>query len=76
MAAGSLLFGSDRCPIGPEFGLSEKFRRLSKLCGEGCAPPNKGLQLTTNSSAFLTSLPFWRRDFCGMVLTVSAVCCS
>jgi len=37
---------------------------------------NKGLQLTTDSWAFLNSVAFWRRDFCGMALTVSAVCCS
>jgi hypothetical protein len=37
---------------------------------------NKGLQLTTDSWAFLNSVAFWRRDFCDIALTVSAVCCS
>jgi len=36
----------------------------------------KGLQLTTYSWAFLSSVAFWRRDACGIALTVSAVCCS
>ena len=35
----------------------------------------KGLQLTTDSWALLDSVAFWRRDFCGMALMVSAVCC-
>ena len=40
------------------------------------SPPNMGLQLTTDSWAFVNSVAFWRRDFCGVALTVSAVCCS
>jgi hypothetical protein len=39
-------------------------------------PPNKRLQLTIDSWAFLSSVAFWRRDFCGVTLTVSAVCCN
>jgi hypothetical protein len=35
---------------------------------------NKSFQLTTDSWAFLNSVAFWRRDLCGMALTVSAVC--
>ncbi len=38
--------------------------------------PNKALQLPTDSWTLLNSVAFWRRDFCGMALTVSAVCCS
>jgi hypothetical protein len=38
--------------------------------------PNKGLQLRTDSWAFQNSVAFWRRDFCNVALTVSAVCCS
>ncbi len=30
--------------------------------------PNQGSQLTTDSWAFLNSVAFWRRDFCGMPL--------
>jgi len=40
------------------------------------APPNKGLQLTTDTWAFLSSAAFWRRGFCSVALTASAVCCS
>jgi hypothetical protein len=36
----------------------------------------EGLRLTTGSWAFLSSVAFWRRDFRGMALTASAVCCS
>jgi hypothetical protein len=40
------------------------------------APPNKGLQLTIDSWAFLSSVAFWRGGFCSVALTASAVCCS
>jgi len=39
------------------------------------APP-KGLQLTTDSWAFPSSVAFWRRGFSSVALTASAVCCS
>ena len=32
------------------------------------------MQLTTDSWAFLSLVAFWRRDFCSMALTGSAVC--
>jgi hypothetical protein len=34
---------------------------LSKLTGEGPPPSNKGLQLATDSYAFLNSVAFWRQ---------------
>jgi hypothetical protein len=39
-------------------------------------PPNKGLQLTTDSWAFLGSVAFRRRGFRSVALTANAVCCS
>jgi hypothetical protein len=39
-------------------------------------PPNKGLQLTTDSRAFQNSVALWHRDFCSIALMYSAVCCS
>ena len=38
--------------------------------------PNKGLQLTIDSWAFLSSGSILASGLCGMALTVSAVCCS
>ena len=44
---------------------------LSSQC-QGIGTPPKGLQLTTDSWAFLNSVAFWRWDFRGIALTVSA----
>lgn len=50
--------------------------RMRAACLIAGLPPNKGLQLTTDSWASLNAVEFWRRHFCGTALTVSAVCCS